>query len=89
MSVDGVQEGDIITIELNDGLPIINEPIIGSVKGIKKGKNGEPLSNAVIGLFRYDETNYTKDTALMIYTTSENGEFVFNDVPYGDYQSDI
>lgn len=79
------QEKDIITIELNDGLPIINEPIIGSVKGIKKGKNGEPLSNAVIGLFRYDETNYTKDTALMIYTTSENGEFVFNDVPYGDY----
>lgn len=79
------QEKDIITIELNDGLPIINEPIIGSVKGIKKGKNGEPLSNAVIGLFRYDETNYTKDTALMIYTTSENGEFVFNDVLYGDY----
>lgn len=79
------QEKDVITIELNDGLPIINEPIIGSVKGIKKGKNGEPLSNAVIGLFRYDETNYTKDTALMIYTTSENGEFVFNDVPYGDY----
>lgn len=79
------QEKDIITIELNDGQPIINEPIMGSVKGIKKGKNGEPLSNAVIGLFRYDETNYTKDTALMIYTTSENGEFVFNDVPYGDY----
>lgn len=79
------QEKDIITIELNDGLPIINEPITGSVKGIKKGKNGEPLSNAVIGLFKYNETNYTKDTALMIYTTSENGEFVFNNVPYGDY----
>lgn len=79
------QGKDIITIELNDGQPIINEPITGSVKGIKKGKNGEPLSNAVIGLFKYNETTYTKDTALMIYTTSENGEFVFNDVPYGDY----
>lgn len=79
------QGKDIITIELNDGQPIINEPIMGSIKGIKKGKNGQPLSNAVIGLFRYNETNYTKDTALMIYTTSENGEFIFNDVPYGDY----
>lgn len=79
------QAEEIIPIELNNGQAFINKLIKGSIKGIKKGTDGKPLAGAVIGLFKINETNYTKDTALMVYTTAENGEFQFNDIPYGDY----
>jgi len=79
------QTEDMLTISINNGQPFINKLIKGSVTGIKKDPHGKPLAGAVIGLFKYDETKYTKQTALMTYTTAENGSFIFKDIPYGNY----
>lgn len=49
-----------VEIAVNDGKPIENKLIYGSVSGKKITENGEALGGAVIGLFKADETEYTK-----------------------------
>ena len=59
----------------------------GSVSGLKVDAEDETgLENAVIGLFKGDETEFTKDTAIMTDTSAADGSFGFNNIPYGVYQ---
>ena len=57
----------------------------GTVYGKKVDPDGGKISGAVFGLFSADETEYTKETAVQIATSDENGQFAFEDVLYGDW----
>lgn len=72
-------------ISVNDGKPIENKLIYGSVQGKKIDENGEALGGAVIGLFKTGETEFTKENALMITTSETDGSFSFTKVPYGNW----
>lgn len=80
------QEKDVITIELNDGQPIINEPIMGSIKGLKTDNNGKVLQGALIGLFKVNETEFSEKAALLTATSNKEGKFNFEDIPIGKYK---
>lgn len=71
-----------VEIAVNDGKPIENKLIYGSVSGKKITENGEALGGAVIGLFKADETEFTKENALMTATSQKDGSFSFEKVPY-------
>ena len=62
------QDTATVEIKVNDGKEIKNELIYGSVSGKKIDENGEALEGAVIGIFKAEETEFTKDTALMTIT---------------------
>lgn len=75
-----------IDIKINDDKEILNELVYGSVKGYKFDRETTKGINGVtFGLFLPDETKFTKDTAIMVTTTDENGVFEFNELPFGDY----
>ena len=62
-----------VEIAVNDGKAIENKLIYGSVSGKKITENGEELGGAVIGLFKADETEFTKENALMTATSENDG----------------
>ena len=74
-----------VEIAVNDGKAIENKLIYGSVSGKKITENGEALGGAVIGLFKADETVFTKENALMTATSENDGSFSFDKVPYGNW----
>ena len=53
------QDTETVEIAVNEGKPIENKLIYGSVSGKKITENGEELGGAVIGLFKADETEFT------------------------------
>ena len=79
------QDTETVEIAVNDGKPIENKLIYGSVSGKKITENGEALGGAVIGLFKADETVFTKENALMTATSENDGSFSFDKVPYGNW----
>ena len=79
------QDTAVVEISVNDGKPIENKLIYGSVQGKKIDENGETLGGAVIGLFKAGETEFTKENALMITTSEKDGSFSFAKVPYGNW----
>ena len=79
------QDTATVEIKVNDGKEIKNELIYGSVSGKKIDENGEALEGAVIGIFKAEETEFTKDTALMTTTSEKDGSFSFAKVPYGKW----
>ena len=81
------QGQDIATVEIkvNDGNPILNELIYGSVKGFKVDESNAPVAGAVIGLFCPDETEFTRENAFMVDISSASGEFSFENVVYGHW----
>ena len=79
------QDTENVEIAVNDGKPIENKLIYGSVSGKKITENGEELGGAVIGLFKADETKFTKENALMTATSEKDGSFSFEKVPYGNW----
>ena len=79
------QDTATVEIKVNDGKEIKNELIYGSVSGKKIDENGEALEGAVIGIFKAEETEFTKDTALMTITSAKDGSFSFAKVPYGKW----
>lgn len=79
------QDTATVEIKVNDGKEIKNELIYGSVSGKKIDENGEALEGAVIGIFKDEETEFTKDTALMTTTSAKDGSFSFAKVPYGKW----
>lgn len=81
----GEQAETQINIDLNGGAAIDNALIRGSIKGIKKDNRGNKLEGATIGLFKDGETVFTSDTALQTCITNKDGEFSFNNLPYGKY----
>ena len=57
----------------------------GSVKGLKVNSSDEPLENALFGLFRADETDFTEEKALMTSLSDSEGNFSFDSIAYGKY----
>ena len=85
LSAMPVRTPQTVEIAVNDGKPIENKLIYGSVSGKKITENGEALGGAVIGLFKADETEFTKENALMTATSQKDGSFSFEKVPYGNW----
>lgn len=80
------QELQTIEIAVNDGEPIANELIYGTVKGMKTDREtGKTIEGAVFGLFRSDETEFTEENAVLTAESDKNGIFTFNNVPYGEW----
>ena len=74
-----------VEIEANDGEAIENTLKRGKVSGWKVDQDGFELGGAVIGLFRFDETEFTEETALMVTESNEIGYFEFDKVPAGNF----
>ena len=79
------QDTETVEIKVNDGKPIENKLIYGSVSGKKVDENGEALAGAVIGIFKADETEFTAEHAFMTVKSGEDGSFAFKKVPYGNW----
>lgn len=74
-----------VTVTANDGNAVENDIIRGKILGHKVDDDGNSVANATMGLFSTTTTEFTKDTAYLVSKTDENGAFVFDNVPYGDY----
>ena len=79
------QNTETVEIKVNDSKPIENKLIYGSVSGKKIDENGEALGGALIGIFKADETEFTKEHAIMTATSEKDGSFSFAKVPYGQW----
>ena len=80
------QDVKVIDIKVNNGEVIKNDLIYGSVKGLKIDRETqEVIKGATFGLFKSDTTEFTEDKAILTAVTDENGVFVFNNIPYGEY----
>jgi LPXTG-motif cell wall-anchored protein len=79
----GDQETAVVTIAANDGEPIVNELIYGSVSGKKLDEDGKGLGGAKIGLFAPSAKEFTEETAILVTTSAEDGSFQFENIPYG------
>jgi uncharacterized surface anchored protein len=74
-----------VEIKANDGEAIENTLKRGKVSGWKVDQDGFELAGAKIGLFRFDETEFTEETALMVTESNEIGYFEFDKVPVGNW----
>ena len=72
-------------LKVNDGEAIENTLKYGKISGWKVDQDGFELGGAVIGLFRFDETEFTKETALMVTESNPIGYFEFDRVPVGNW----
>ncbi len=79
------QDAALVEIKANDGKPIDNDLIYGEIHGLKKDEDGNALGGAVIGLFKADCTEFTRENAILTATSTEDGGFSFTDVPYGNW----
>ena len=80
------QDTASVHISVNDGEPIINSIIYGTIKGLKIDREtGEKITGALFGLFSNNETEFTEETAIFIAESNEEGIFTFENVPYGEY----
>lgn len=79
------QDTALVEIKANDGKPIDNDLIYGEIHGLKKDEDGNALGGAVIGLFKADCTEFTRENAIITATSAEDGGFSFADVPYGNW----
>ena len=75
-----------VHITVNDGGPIDNEIIYGTIQGLKIDREtGENIAGALFGLFSTDETEFTEETAILTSESNKEGIFTFENVPYGEY----
>ena len=81
----GGQTVKTMDIDVSGGEPFVNKLIYGSVSGKKIDENGEPLGGAVIGLFKSEEAEFTKENATLTTETAEDGSFSFAEIPYGTW----
>ena len=79
------QDTAVVKIAVNDGKAIKNDLIYGSVSGKKVDEDGNALGGAMIGLFRTDDGEFTKENALMTTTSVEDGSFSFENIPCGTW----
>ena len=79
------QETALVEIKADDGKPIDNDLIYGEIHGLKKDEDGNALGGAVIGLFKADCTEFTRENAILTAISAEDGGFSFADVPYGNW----
>lgn len=75
-----------VHITVNDGGPIENEIIYGTIKGLKIDREtGENIAGALFGLFSIYEIKFTEETAILTAESNEEGIFTFENVSYGEY----
>lgn len=79
------QDIALVEIKVNDGKPIGNDLIYGEIHGLKKAEDGNALGGAVIGLFKADCTEFTRENAILTAVSKEDGGFSFADIPYGNW----
>lgn len=80
------QDTESYTIEINNGKPVENVLKRGSILGFKTDREtGKPIKNALFGLFRENETEFTEANALLTDKTNRKGIFRFEDIPKGNY----
>lgn len=80
------QDINVIEINLNEGEPIINELIYGTIKGLKIDRETNmTIEGALFGLFNSDETEFTENNAILTCETDKNGIFTFENIPYGNW----
>lgn len=80
------QDTATVHISVNDGEPIENEIIYGTIQGLKiDHETGENIAGALFGLFSTDETEFTEETAILTSESNKEGIFTFENVPYGEY----
>lgn len=80
------QDVKVIDIKVNNDKAIENNLIYGFVKGLKIDRETqETIKGATFGLFKSDTTEFTEDKAILTAVADENGVFVFNNIPYGEY----
>lgn len=75
-----------VHISVNDGEPIENEIIYGTIKGLKIDREtGENIAGALFGMFKAEEKELSEKTAILTAESNEEGIFTFENVPYGEY----
>ena len=80
------QDVKVIDIKVNNDKAIENNLIYGSVKGLKVDRETqEVIKGATFGLFFANTSELTEKNAVLTAITDENGVFVFNNIPYGEY----
>lgn len=80
------QDVATVHISVNDGEPIDNEIIYGTIQGLKIDREtGENIAGTLFGLFSITETEFTEETAILTSESNEEGIFTFENVPYGEY----
>ena len=80
------QDTALVEITANGGEAIRNELIYGSVKSLKIDRETEkPIVGAKFGLFRSGETEFTAENAILTAESGEDGVFVFEKIPYGNW----
>ena len=75
----------VVQLLVNNGEVISNKIIRGKVEGTKTDEEGNPIAGVVFGLFKAEETEFNKDSAIVIAETDETGAFQFDYIPYGDW----
>lgn len=80
------QDIKVIYIKINNDKAIENNLIYGSVKGLKVDRETqEVIKGATFGLFFANTSELAEKNAVLTAVTDENGVFVFNNIPYGEY----
>lgn len=80
------QDTALVEIKVNNGEPIINDLFYGTIKGLKIDRETEqPITGAVFGLFKSNETEFTANKAILKSQSDENGIFTFENIPFGDW----
>lgn len=80
------QDFDIVRITANNDTAIFNSLIYGITGGLKvSSETNEGLQYAVIGLFPADTVEFTRENAFCTVITDEAGQFMFTNVPCGEY----
>ncbi|MDE6837661.1 MAG: VaFE repeat-containing surface-anchored protein, partial [Acutalibacter sp.] len=80
------QDVALVEVALNDGEPISNELIYGSIKGLKIDRENQgTIAGALFGLFCPDALQFISKTAILTSTSDEEGVFSFENVPLGNW----
>lgn len=80
------QDAATVNLSANDGEPIENDIIYGTIKGLKIDRETEDsIAGALFGLFRTDASEFTEETAILTAESGEDGIFTFENVPYGNW----
>ena len=80
------QDTALVEIKATGGEAIKNDILYGSVKGLKIDRETEkPIVGAKFGLFHSAETEFTAENALITAVSGEDGTFLFENVPYGNW----
>lgn len=82
----GGQELAMVQLVVNNGEIIGNTIIRGRLEGLKKDSDGALVPGTVFGLFKPDEIEFTLDHALVTVESGEDGRFVIEGIPYGQWK---